>query len=177
MMRPAALLAVLLPVLAACQKMESMPRYNTYAEAPLLPGGSEAQPEVAGTVAREESLAPRPQSIPGPVTAAMLERGQQRFNIFCAPCHSPAGDGDGMVVRRGFPRPPTFHQASLRRAPDSHFYDVITNGYGAMFSYASRVSPADRWAIIAYIRALQLSRNADVAALDPALRGKLEALP
>jgi hypothetical protein len=91
------------------------------------------------------------------------------------PCHSPVGDGDGRVVRRGFPRPPSYHEQRLRDAPDRHFYDVITNGYGIMHSYADRVPPQDRWAIVAYIRALQLSQNAPVAQLPPALRAKLAA--
>jgi mono/diheme cytochrome c family protein len=89
----------------------------------------------------------------------LLARGQQRFDIYCAPCHSRAGDGDGMIARRGFPHPPSYHQPRLREAPDRHFYDVMTNGYGIMRSYADRVPPEDRWAIVAYVRALQLSQN------------------
>jgi hypothetical protein len=103
------------------------------------------------------------QSIPYPVTMKLLERGQERFQIYCVPCHSPLGDGDGMVARRGFPHPPSYHIARLRQAPDRHFYDVMTNGYGIMYSYADRVSPEDRWAIVAYIRALQRSQDARVA--------------
>ena len=97
--------------------------------------------------------------IPYPVTMALLARGQERFDVYCAPCHSPLGDGDGMVARRGFPHPPSYHSDRLRAAPDRHFFDVITQGYGVMASYADRVSPRDRWAIVAYIRALQLSQH------------------
>jgi mono/diheme cytochrome c family protein len=95
---------------------------------------------------------------PFPVTAKVLSRGHERFNIYCAPCHGGAGDADGIIVRRGFSPPPSFHIDRLRKAPVGHYFDVITHGYGAMYSYASRVEPRDRWAIIAYIRLLQESR-------------------
>jgi mono/diheme cytochrome c family protein len=101
-----------------------------------------------------------------PMSTSLLARGQERFDIFCSPCHSVAGDGDGMIARRGFPHPPSFHDDRLRNASDAHFYAVITNGYGVMHSYARRVPPADRLAIIAYIRALQLSQHAPIALLD-----------
>lgn len=110
---------------------------------------------------------------PLPITLATLERGRERFDIFCSPCHSRAGDGDGMVVRRGFPNPPSYHTDRLRKAPDAHFYGVITNGYGAMYSYADRVDARDRWAIVAYIRALQLSQNARLADVPEPQRTKL----
>jgi mono/diheme cytochrome c family protein len=96
---------------------------------------------------------------PVPVTKELVERGQNRFNIYCIVCHGPLGNGDGMVVRRGFPKPPTYHDDRLRNAPVGHFFDVMTNGWGKMPSYAAQVDPADRWAIIAYIRALQLTQN------------------
>jgi mono/diheme cytochrome c family protein len=112
-----------------------------------------------------------------PVTAELLRRGQERYSIYCLPCHSPLGDGDGPIVRRGFPAPPSYHQQRLRQAPDRHFYDVITQGYGVMVPYADRVAPDDRWAIVAYIRALQLSQHARIDALPPALQASLRALP
>ena len=105
---------------------------------------------------------------PPPVTAPLLARGRERFGIFCAPCHGLAGDGDGIIVAHGFPAPPSYHIDRLLAAPAQHFYDVITDGYGVMFSYADRVEPHDRWAIAAYIRALQLSRRATVAEVPDA---------
>jgi mono/diheme cytochrome c family protein len=122
----------------------------------------------AGTVAQDEVDVPPPH-----VTLALLERGRQRFDIDCAPCHSIAGDGDGMIVRRGFPHPPDYASDRLLKAPVQHFVDVITHGYGAMFSYADRVAPADRWAIAAYIRALQASQDAMLADLPADERAHL----
>lgn len=98
------------------------------------------------------------QSIPLPVTRELLNRGRQRYDIYCAACHGFGGDGDGMIVQRGFLPPPSYHVDRLKRAPAGHFFEVITNGFGAMYSYADRVDANDRWAIVAYIRALQLSR-------------------
>ena len=112
---------------------------------------------------------------PLPITLATLERGRELFDIYCSPCHSRAGDGDGMVVRRGFPNPPSYHTDRLRKAPDAHLYSVITNGYGAMYSYADRVDAPDRWAIVAYIRALQLSQNARLSDVPDAQRTELES--
>jgi mono/diheme cytochrome c family protein len=111
---------------------------------------------------------------PLPVTMESLHRGQQRYNIYCAPCHSEAGDGDGMVVRRGFPQPQSFHSDAMRNAPDSHLYSVISDGYGVMYGHGDRIAPADRWAIVNYIRALQLSQNARVSQLTADERAKLE---
>ena len=123
----------------------------------------------AGLEAEKRRVAARQaQSIPFPITLSLLERGRQRFDIYCAPCHSPLGDGDGIVARRGFPHPPSYHIERLRQAPDRHFYDVMTNGYGIMYSYADRVSPEDRWAIVAYIRALQRSQGAQAVAAGEA---------
>lgn len=112
---------------------------------------------------------------PFPITKTVLERGKQRYEIYCAPCHGRTGAGDGMIVRRGFSQPPTYHQERLRKIPVGHFFEVITNGYGAMYPYADKVSPEDRWAITAYIRVLQLSQNAkisDVPAKERANIGK-----
>jgi cytochrome c553 len=103
----------------------------------------------------------RAMSIPMKVARQVLDRGRERYDIYCSPCHGRTGDGNGMIVQRGFPQPPSFHLDRLRGAADGHYYDVITNGFGAMYNYANRVKPEDRWAITAYIRALQLSRNAD----------------
>jgi mono/diheme cytochrome c family protein len=99
-------------------------------------------------------------TFPVPVTRDMILRGQERFNIYCAVCHGPTGEGNGMIVQRGFPQPPSFHEQRLREAPIGHFFNVMTKGYGVMFSYASRVPPEDRWAIASYIRAIQLSQHA-----------------
>jgi len=121
-----------------------------------------------------QSARPDSQVNPLPVTMELLKRGQERFNIYCSPFHSEAGDGDGMVARRGFPHPPTYHSDKLRKAPDSHIYGVITNGYGVMYSYADRVDPPDRWAIVAYIRALQLSQHASAADMPAEARSALE---
>ncbi|HQZ95897.1 MAG TPA: cytochrome c [Pyrinomonadaceae bacterium] len=100
---------------------------------------------------------------PVPVTKELVDRGQERYNIYCIVCHGPMGNGDGMIVRRGFVKPPTYHDDRLRNAPVGHFFDVMTNGWGRMNSYAAQVTPADRWAIVAYIRALQVSQNPDEA--------------
>ena len=156
--------------LTACDNMANQPKRLPY----QLPYGTEANwPALPppGIVARDEPLnAPWPP----PVTMALLERGQARFDIYCAPCHSRVGDGQGMIVQRGFPAPPSYYIERLQKAPVQHFYDVITDGYGAMYSYADRVAPAERWAIIAYIRALQASANAQLADVPPDKRQALQ---
>src|SRR5262249_12226540 len=111
------------------------------------------------------------------ITRPLLARGRQRYEIYCMPCHSPLGDGEGPVVQRGFPAPPSYHLQRLREAADRHFYDVITQGHGVMPSYADRVTPEDRWAIVAYIRALQLSQHAPLAELPQTLQQGLHAAP
>jgi mono/diheme cytochrome c family protein len=142
-------------------------RYKPFEASPAFENGSSSQQLVAGTVARgqlrtnDALYAGRTaggalvNTFPFPITTQVLARGQQRYNIYCQPCHAGDGHGDGMIVRRGFPPPPDYRIARLRSAPVGHFYDVQTNGYGAMYSYASRVTPQDRWAIAAYIRVLQ----------------------
>jgi mono/diheme cytochrome c family protein len=115
----------------------------------------------------------RPARAP-PVTLELLERGQERFRIYCTPCHSELGDGHGMVVQRGFPPPPSYHTERLRQAPVQHLYDVMTQGYGAMYPFADRVRPEDRWAIAAYIRALQRSQSATAGDISADRRGALE---
>jgi cytochrome c553 len=112
---------------------------------------------------------------PMPVTREVLLRGQERFNIYCAPCHGRSGEGNGMIPQRGYPSPPSYHTERLRTVPVGHFFDVITHGYGVMYSYANRVEPADRWAIAAYIRALQLSHDAKISDVPNEDRAQLEA--
>jgi len=115
------------------------------------------------------------EDFPFPITREVLLRGQERFDIYCAPCHGRTGDGNGMIPQRGFPAPPSYHIDRLRTAPVGHFFDVITHGYGVMYPYAARVEPADRWAIAAYIRALQLSHDAKLADVPETNRAQLEA--
>ena len=156
--------------LAACDNMANQPKLNPYE----LPFGSQvAWPvmPVAHTVARDEPLNP---PSPPPVTMALLERGRARFDIYCSPCHSRVGDGKGMIVQRGFPNPPSYYSDTLRNAPNQLFYDVITHGYGAMYPYADRVEPADRWAIVAYIRALQASASASLSDVPADKRSSLQ---
>ena len=113
--------------------------------------------------------------LPVALSRELLERGRERYEIYCAVCHGRTGEGNGMVVQRGFPVPPSYQIDRLREAPLGHFFDVITQGYGVMYSYAERVEPADRWAIAAYIRALQLSRHATIADVPAGERATLEA--
>ena len=113
---------------------------------------------------------------PWPVDKEVIERGRERYGIHCAVCHGAAGYGDGMIVQRGFPAPPSFHLERLREAPVGHYYDVMTNGFGVMYPYAARVSPEDRWAIIAYIRALQRSQNARLDDVPAETRSRLQGV-
>ena len=130
-----------------------------------------------GVVARDD-LARDAEARDKPLlTAELFARGQQRFGIFCSPCHGANGDGNGIVVQRGMPPPTSYHDDRLRAADDQHFFDVITGGYGVMYSYASRVPPRDRWAIVAYIRALQLSRHASIDDVPADQRAGLVATP
>jgi hypothetical protein len=160
------------------------PRYNPMSQSSFFPDGRSERPMVPGTVARghlrvDELLytgrinGKLANVFPFPITKQDLARGQQRFNIYCTPCHDYTGSGTGMVVRRGFPAPPSYHIPRLMNAPVGHFFDVMTNGYGTMFSFAYRVSVKDRWRIAAYIRALQLSQNANVNEIPAAERLKL----
>jgi mono/diheme cytochrome c family protein len=175
------------------QDMYRQPRFDPNEGSPLWADGRADRPPVPGTVeaatgdiagtssgrhGRNETqdwhAAEQAQAAP-PVTRTLLVRGQERYSVYCLPCHSAIGDGDGPVAQHGFPHPPSYHQPRLRDAPDRYLFDVITNGHGVMYSYADRVPPQDRWAIVAYIRALQLSQNAPVAQLPPALRDKVAA--
>lgn len=151
-------------LLAGCGlSMTEQRKYKTYAPANLWADGSSARPLPNRTVAQGDVELDAVATHPPAVNDALVERGHQRFDIFCAPCHGLAGDGDGVIVAHGFPRPPSYHIDRLLAAPAEHFYAVISNGYGVMYSYSDRVEPADRWAILAYIRALQLSRRATLA--------------
>ena len=154
------LLVLTLAPLAACDNMSVQPKQKNYS--PLV--GPAATPQNTVQFGEKPTNAP-------PITQALLERGQERYRIYCTPCHSELGEGNGMIVQRGFKRPPSFHEQRLREAPVNYFYDVITNGYGDMYSFAARVEPRDRWAIVAYIRALQLSQNANAADLAALERG------
>lgn len=158
------LLIAAMPVaLAACDDMSDQAKQRPYSPAVGLAPTPADVVEYGDTA----SFAPA-------VTEALLRRGQDRFRIFCRPCHSELGDGQGMIVQRGFPPPPSYHTQRLRDAPVQHFYDVITHGYGAMYPFADRVAPPDRWAIAAYIRALQRSQNATLSEVPAADRGALQ---
>jgi mono/diheme cytochrome c family protein len=137
-------------------------------------GGTSTGPASASTGAAVATAGVT--AFPFHVTHQTIDRGHERYNIYCSPCHGRLGDGRGMIVQRGFQQPPSFHIDRLRQAPVGHFFDVITNGFGAMYSYASRIKPEDRWAIVAYIRALQLSQNATTNDLSVEDRQKLETL-
>lgn len=181
------LIFVLGLVLSGCrQDMHNQPKFIPLRSSEFFPDRRSARYPVAGTIPRlddptldAEQLDPNSYFLTGrhngstlgnelpftPQTQAqlheLLTRGQERYNIYCSPCHSEIGDGNGMIVQRGYKRPPSFHQDRLRNAPLGHFFDVISNGFGAMPDYSAQIHPVDRWAIAAYIRALQLSQDAD----------------
>lgn len=167
MIGPAARLLITLAcagLVAGCDlSMTEQRKLTTYAPTGLWRDGTTARPLPGGVVAQGDVERAKSATNPPSVTAELLERGRERFGIFCAPCHGLAGDGNGVIVAHGFPTPPSYHIDRLLAAPAEHFYDVMTKGYGVMFSYADRVPPHDRWAIAAYIRALQLSRRTKVA--------------
>jgi mono/diheme cytochrome c family protein len=177
--------------------MQNQPKYRPYRQSTFFKDGETGRQAIAGTVARGhlkddplfytgKTTGPTPgeaasefpgftNSFPREVTEETLKRGEERYNIYCAVCHDRSGEGEGMVVQRGYKRPPSFHSDRLRQAPLGYLFDVITNGFGAMPDYASQIQPKDRWAIVAYLRALQLSQNTDVNALSPDERKKLES--
>jgi mono/diheme cytochrome c family protein len=175
-MRTFVLLLAALALAGCDQNMEIQPKYGEYAKAPLFRSSSARNPP-AGAMARDALARQQEATQRPPLTAGLLDRGRQRFAIFCSPCHGAGGDGNGIIVQRGMPHPTSYHDPRLVAADDQHFFDVITDGYGAMYSYASRVSPRDRWAIVAYIRALQLSRRASLDDVPPDQRARLEAMP
>jgi hypothetical protein len=172
----------------ACNQHMAVQPYNRpYTPSDVFPDGSSARPIPADTVARghvqddpllfsgKDSNGQDSTEFPFPITSEVLQRGRNRYEIYCVPCHGFTGDGDGLVVQRGFNPPPSYNTERLRQAPVGHFFDVVTNGFGAMPSYAAQVPVQDRWAIIAYIRALQLSQHATIDDAPPDARAQLEA--
>jgi hypothetical protein len=178
-------LGTALMLLSGCRlDMQVQPKYLTEQPTNFFSDGRSERQPVPGTVARgqlrtdELFYTGRENGVtvdkfPFPITRADLERGRERFNIYCTPCHDYTGSGRGMIVERGFPQPPSYHIQRLRNAPVGHFYEVITNGFGAMYTYASRIEPADRWRIAAYIRVLQFSQNAKIDDVPESERPKL----
>jgi mono/diheme cytochrome c family protein len=170
----AVIVVLLAATAAACrQDMHDAPRYDPLEASTFFADGVASRPLPANTVARgnlreDDHLyqgrinGQLADTFPMPVTEQVMARGQERYNVFCQPCHGPTGAGNGMIVQRGFRAPPSYHEERLRNAPVGYFYDVMTNGFGAMQDYASQVPVADRWAIAAYMRALQLSQRATV---------------
>ena len=161
--------------LSGCNDMDNQPKFKPLDPSSFFSDGRSARMPVADTVARDDLRLDTllytgkvngkdAEKFPYPITAEILARGRERF-VFCAACHGRVGDGQGMIVKRGFPAPPSYHTDRLRQAPVGHFFDVITNGFGRMYPQAERVPVKDRWAIIAYIRALQLSQNASLSDL------------
>ncbi len=187
--RSAVIIVALASALAACrQDMHDAPRYEPLEESAFFPDGRASRMLVANTVARgqlreDEHLytgkigGQLATEFPMPVTAATMARGQERFNVFCAPCHGRTGDGTGMIVQRGFRQPPSYYEERLRNAPVGYLFDVMTNGFGAMQDYSAQVPVADRWAIAAYVRALQLSRQGTVNDVPADRREELERSP
>jgi mono/diheme cytochrome c family protein len=185
LLRLLSIVAVALAVAGCRQDMHDAPRYEPLEASTFFANGQASRALVANTVARgllredthlnegkvNGQLAT---TFPMPVTADVMARGQERFNVFCSPCHGKTGSGNGMVVQRGFRAPPSYHEDRLRNAPVGYFFDVMTNGFGAMQDYSSQVPVADRWAIAAYIRALQLSQRATVADVPANRRADLD---
>ncbi len=180
---------VILCTFTACRRdMFNQPKSNPLRESDFFPDGSASRPIPPHTVARSDLQNDEAfytgmigtnlvTTFPFAVTREIIERGQQRFQINCVPCHGETGAGNGIVVARGFPAPPSYHIERLRAAPVGHFFDVMTRGYGVMFSQAERITPEDRWAIAAYIRALQLSQNAKLADVPTNGIAELKAAP
>jgi mono/diheme cytochrome c family protein len=163
------------------QDMANQPKNRPLSPSDFFTDGRSERPLVENTVAHgsladdELVVAKDSNTFPLPVTEELLVRGRQRYGIFCSPCHGLQGDGQGMAAVRGMKHPPSYHDDRLRKSPNGYFFDVITNGFGGMLGYSAQIPPRDRWAIVAYVRALQLSRNAKVSDLPAELRQKLEA--
>ena len=161
------------------QDMADQPKNLPLSPSDFFTDGRSERPLIENTVARgaladdDLLVAKDSNAFPLPVNQELLERGEERYKIFCSPCHGLQGDGNGTIAMRGMKRPPTYHQDRLRQAPNGYFYDNITNGFGAMYGYSAQIPPRDRWAIIAYVRALQLSRHARVTDLPTELRQTL----
>ena len=177
--------ALLLTAAACRQDMHDQPKYRGLRGSTFFADGQSARPLVNNTVARgqlkEDVLLQTGKNgqddaevFPFPVTDAVMARGQERFDIYCSPCHGRTGNGDGMVVRRGYRRPPAYSDERIRNTTVGHIFDVITNGFGAMPDYEAQVPPADRWAIVAYVKALQLSAYAPLETVPAGDRGKLD---
>jgi len=182
--RTRALVLMLLAAAACRRDMHDQPKYQAYEASAFFADGRASRPRVPGTVARgqlaEDALFHTGMAgeafaevFPFAVTGDVLARGRERYDIFCAPCHDRVGNGNGMIVQRGFKRPPSFHDERLRTSPPGYFFAVMTNGFGVMSSYAAQVPPRDRWAITAYVRALQLSQHAVLAEWPVAVRAEL----
>ena len=175
----AAMISVLAGGCQIQQDMARQPKNKPLSPSSFFEDGRSERPLVENTVARgsltddDLFVAKDSNAFPLPLTSELLEHGQERYKIFCTPCHGLQGDGNGMVAMRGMKHPPSYHQPRLRQVPNGYIFDVITNGFGGMLGYSAQIPPADRWAIIAYVRALQLSRNAPASELSPALREKL----
>ena len=175
----AAMLSVVVGGCQIRQDMADQPKNTPLSPSPFFDDGRSERPLIENTVARgsiadEDLFVPKESNaFPLPLTPELLNRGHERYRIFCSPCHGIQGDGNGMVSMRGMKHPPSYHDSRLRQVSNGYLYDVITNGFGGMLSYSAQVPPADRWAIIAYVRALQLSRNAPVSELPPDVRAKL----
>jgi mono/diheme cytochrome c family protein len=183
----AVLICVALLALTACrQDMHDQPKYIPLRPSDFFADGRSSRPLIEGTVARGHLNDDAPfytgkgpdgkplDTFPFPITKEVIERGQERYNVYCSPCHDRLGNGDGMIVQRGFRKPPSYHIDRLRQVPHGYMYDVITNGFGAMPDYAAQIPPRDRWAIVAYVRALQWSQNAKLDDVPPEARAQLQ---
>ncbi len=162
---PLLILPTLLALGACDLSMRKQARYDAQSTAKLWPDGASSRPVPDGVVAVDDEAQQAAVKQPAAVDLAMVERGRDRFAIFCQPCHGASGEGDGRVVQRGFPRPPSYGQPRLRALSGRQVFDVITKGYGVMYPYGDRIPPADRWAIVAYVRALQTAKDQPAAAV------------
>jgi mono/diheme cytochrome c family protein len=157
--------------------MDSQPKYHEYEPGGLFRNGRVLQAPVPGTVARDDLERSNDAANKPAVTAGLLTRGRDEYNVYCSPCHDRAGTGNGIVVQRGFPKPVGLDDERLRQAGDQHLYNVIANGYGVMYAHGDRIAPRDRWAIVAYVRALQLSQHAALSDVPEGERARLEKAP